>query len=100
MRVSSEHDFSEAKKLSDEKALKDSRSLLLPGHVFPLRQGYRLGNFAPILYIPSRLIKVQDFWSGNELTSNRKPSFLTAGYALADGCANNGVSLILQPERG
>lgn len=47
----------------------------------------------------SRLIEKQDLWGGDKLTSNRKPSFLSARYALADGCADNGVSLILQSER-
>lgn len=56
-------------------------------------------DFAPKMYTPSRLIKKQDLWGGDELTGNRKPSLLPAGYALADGCANNGVSLILQSER-
>lgn len=55
--------------------------------------------FALKMYIPSRLVKKQDLWGGDELTGNRKPSFLPAGYALADGCADNGVSLILQSER-
>ena len=47
------------------------------------------------MYIPSGLIEEQDFWCGNELTGNRKSSLLPTGYALADGCADDGVSLIL-----
>ena len=51
------------------------------------------------MYIPSGLIEEQDLWGGNELTGNRKSSLLPTEYALADGCADNGVSLILQSER-
>ena len=54
---------------------------------------------APKIYIPSRLIEKQDLWGSDELTGNRKPSFLAAGCTLANGCANNVVSLILQSER-
>lgn len=53
----------------------------------------------PRTHIPSRLIKKQDLWGGDELTGNRKPPFLSARYTLADGCTDNGVSLVLQSER-
>ena len=53
---------------------------------------------ASTMYIPSRFIKEQYLWSRDELTSNGKPSFLPAGDALANGCANNSVGLILQSE--
>ena len=54
------------------------------------------------MYIPSGLIEEQDLWCGNELTGNRESSLLPTGYALPDlpdGCADDGVSLILQSER-
>ena len=51
------------------------------------------------MYIPSRLIEEQDLRCGNELAGNRKSSLLPTGYALPDGRADNGVSLILQSER-
>lgn len=72
---------------------------MFPEHVSQLLHRPRKKKFAPKINTPSRLIKKQDLWGGDELTGNRKPSLLPAGYALADGCANNGGSLILQSER-
>ena len=51
------------------------------------------------MYIPSRLVKEQYLRSCDELTGNRKPSFLPTRYALANGRTNNGVGLILQSKR-
>ena len=47
------------------------------------------------MYIPSGFIEEQDLGCGNELTGNRKSSLLPTGYAFPDGCADDGVSLIL-----
>ena len=51
------------------------------------------------MYIPSGLIEEQDLWCGNELAGNRKSSLLPTRYALPDGRADDGLSLILQSER-
>ena len=73
---------------------------VLPAYVFQLNQGSGIIQLASTMYIPSRLVKEQYLGSRDELTSNGKPSFLPAGDALANGCADNSVSLILQSERG
>ena len=72
---------------------------MLPAYVFQLNQESGIIQPASTMYIPSRLVKEQYLWSRDELTSNGKPSFLPAGDALANGRANNSVSLILQSER-
>ena len=73
---------------------------MLPAYIFQLNQESGIIQPASTMYIPSRLVKEQYLWSRDELTSDRKPSFLPAGDALANGCANDSVSLILQSERG
>ena len=72
----------------------------LAAYVSPHNQEPGTVQPASTMYIPSRFIKEQYLWSRDELTSNGKPSFLPTGDALANGCANNSVSLILQSERG
>ena len=68
---------------------------MLPVCVFQHKQEAGTVEIASTMYIPSRLIKEQYLWSSDELTSNGKPSFLPAGDTLANGCANDSVSLIL-----
>lgn len=72
---------------------------MLPVHAPPHNQESGIVQPASTMYIPSRFIKEQYPWSRDELTSNGKPSFLPAGDALANGCANDSVSLTLQSER-
>ena len=73
---------------------------ILPAYVSQHDQESGTVQSASTTYIPSGFVKEQYLWSRDELTSNGKPSFLPAGDALANGCANNSVSLILQSECG